>query len=505
MNHLSGKSLIISGFFLVLLFGALLNIGAFHLIDKRPLGPHQWAQCDRASVAYNFYNGGMDFFHPRVHNRSNGTGITGMEFPILNYTAAIAYKIFGYHEYLYRLLVGLIVIVGFIYSYRISGMFIQNPAMQILCSLLFVFSPVLVFYTFNFVPDIASMGLGMISWYYFLLFMKTGENRQSRYFLTILLFATLIKITSLIILANWIFLWWFSKKDKLKNNLSSISFKKVTVGSVIILLPVFAWYSYASWLNTEYKSGFFLLEPKPLHSISEFFQTVRLAWKAHGYEYYPGTVYAFLSLGLAGVIINFKKINKTLFRIVVIQAMMFFLFFLVMGPQFIHHDYYIITFLPIVFFSLILIVSWMEKILPAKRAISISFIALLTLAANYSMIQSKKEVHSRYTPYSWQYGNELMDNYFHLEPVLRKAGILKDDLVMSFDEVSPNITLYLMNQPGITLVRGDSLILKRPIASKLKYAILNDTIPDHIAFLKPFIGKYLFSDNGISVYTWEKK
>lgn len=505
MNQLSRKSLFIFGIFLLLLLGALLNIGAFHLLDKRPLGPHQWAQCDRASVAYNFYNGGMDFFHPQVHNRINGTGITGMEFPILNYTAAIAYKIFGYHEYLYRLLVGLIAILGFIFAYKISRLYIENAALQILCSLLFVFSPVLVFYTFNFVPDIGSLGLGMISWYYFLLFMKTGDRKLSRYFLPTLLFAALIKITSLIILANWIFLWWFSKRDNQKNNLSSISFKKVISAMFIILVPVFAWYTYASWLNNEYKSGFFLLEPKPLHSFTEFFQTVRLAWKAHGFEYYPVTVYTMLALGFAGVILNLKKVNKTILRIVFLQALMFFMFFLVMGPQFIQHDYYIITFLPIVFFSLIVIVSLIETVLPQKKIITITIILILSLAANYSMIQSKKEVHSRYTPYSWQYGNELYDNYFQLEPVLRKAGISKDDLVLSFDELSPNITLYLMNQPGITLVRGDSLLLNRPIVSKLKYAVMNDTMPDHIAFLKPFIGKYLFSENGISVFTWEKK
>ena len=80
-------------------------IGQQNILPLRPQSVHQWAQCDRASVAQHFLNNGFDIFHPQVNNLDNGSGITGMEFPFINYVVAILYKLFGVHEWIYRLLV----------------------------------------------------------------------------------------------------------------------------------------------------------------------------------------------------------------------------------------------------------------------------------------------------------------------------------------------------------------------------------------------------------------
>ena len=55
-----------------------------------------WAMCDRGSIARNYAQEEMNLFLPRVHETKEGDGITGLEFPIMNYGAAVLYKIFPF-------------------------------------------------------------------------------------------------------------------------------------------------------------------------------------------------------------------------------------------------------------------------------------------------------------------------------------------------------------------------------------------------------------------------
>ncbi|MBK7965050.1 MAG: hypothetical protein IPK10_07010 [Bacteroidetes bacterium] len=71
-------------------------VGQQDIVPLRPQSVHQWAQCDRASVALNYYQEDMNFFLPRVHNLDNGSGITGLEFPFVNYAVAILYHILDF-------------------------------------------------------------------------------------------------------------------------------------------------------------------------------------------------------------------------------------------------------------------------------------------------------------------------------------------------------------------------------------------------------------------------
>ena len=98
----------------VCLLFVYLGVGQQNIIPLRPQSVHQWAQCDRASVALNYYQDDMNLFLPRVHNLDNGSGITGLEFPFVNYSVAILYKFFGYHEWMYRALMLLIFSFGMI-------------------------------------------------------------------------------------------------------------------------------------------------------------------------------------------------------------------------------------------------------------------------------------------------------------------------------------------------------------------------------------------------------
>jgi len=64
-----------------------------------------WRECDYAAVARNFYREGMNFLYPRIDWRGDGPGYAEMEFPVIPWTMAALYKIFGYHEVIGRVLI----------------------------------------------------------------------------------------------------------------------------------------------------------------------------------------------------------------------------------------------------------------------------------------------------------------------------------------------------------------------------------------------------------------
>jgi hypothetical protein len=70
----------------------------YHLLNSPPQSTHLWRQSDCASLALNYYQDGMHFFKPEIHNLHADGGTTGYatsENPYLYYLVASFYKIFG--------------------------------------------------------------------------------------------------------------------------------------------------------------------------------------------------------------------------------------------------------------------------------------------------------------------------------------------------------------------------------------------------------------------------
>jgi len=90
-----------------IVFLALFFLGAWirSLDVWRPVDGRvreSWRECDYAAVARNFYREGMNILYPRIDWRGDGPGYAEMEFPVIPWTMAALYKIFGYQEVLGR-------------------------------------------------------------------------------------------------------------------------------------------------------------------------------------------------------------------------------------------------------------------------------------------------------------------------------------------------------------------------------------------------------------------
>jgi len=80
---------------------------------------HNWRQTTVTMVSRNFLEIDNNILYPRIDIAGEKTGITGMEFPLLNYTIYIVSKVFGYQHWFGRLINLLISSFGLWFFYRL--------------------------------------------------------------------------------------------------------------------------------------------------------------------------------------------------------------------------------------------------------------------------------------------------------------------------------------------------------------------------------------------------
>src|SRR6218665_2060714 len=159
--------------FLLLLHALYAHIGIYQRLPERPCSIHASAQCQRASVAQNYYHVDMNFFKPRIQRYRTNDGITGVEFPIIYYTAAVLYKCFGFHEVYLKLISLLIVTAGFLLFYLLARSILKNNLLSLVVVFSGMLSPVLLYYSANFMPDAPAMGFILCAWYFFFRYLDS--------------------------------------------------------------------------------------------------------------------------------------------------------------------------------------------------------------------------------------------------------------------------------------------------------------------------------------------
>lgn len=80
---------------------------------------HNWRQTTVTMVARNFYENNSNIFYPQIDIAGEKSGITGMEFPLLNYTIYLISKIFDYQHWYGRLINLILSSIGIYYFYKL--------------------------------------------------------------------------------------------------------------------------------------------------------------------------------------------------------------------------------------------------------------------------------------------------------------------------------------------------------------------------------------------------
>lgn len=440
-------------------------LGAFFYgpyLNELPNGIHTWAQTDRLSLALNFYDYGFDFFTPRTSSLESIGGVTGVEFPLQAYLAALGGLVFGRGSIvtLFRLLDVAVTLLGFYYLFRLiferTGHFVAGlvPGVFLLAS------PFFAFYAGGFLPDPFSLSLSFVGYYYWARFFESRHFPDLRVAVLVLGLAALIKTTTglhLGAVAGITLLWSFLQPDRMtpRQRLEFLGLLAVVFGIVV------AFFVHNQHLNETYQSGQFLAAARPIpdpETLHDVLRDVRRGWLL---EY--GTITQYRMLGVC-VVLLLVFLRRNLGRYLPLTLLLLaavaigLLFAQLMGAQFGVHDYYIICAgLPPAMLLLVLALLNLSQYTGFVRYGTTVGLAVLTLflATNgYKRLQHRSS--DDYLPFSpwphvWMRGGAAE---------MAQAGVPATANVLYFNEPAPNISQVYFDRRGLTWIPASVATVK---------------------------------------------
>ncbi|MCX7956598.1 MAG: glycosyltransferase family 39 protein [Endomicrobia bacterium] len=286
---------------------------------------HSWRQTDTASVAYNFYVSNMNIFTPRLNVFPE---IRELEFHIYPYIIAILYKIFGFYEFLGRLVSILFGIATTIFLYFIVKL-IFDEEVALWSVAFFAVNPMAVYYNRTFMPESCMLFFTIAGIYYLLKWVREGGT--TKYILSIVFIsgAILTKATSAYILFVVVYLLYLYKKKELLSWWIYIP--------LVLILP-FLWYYYshlifvrAGGAGSIWNIGTDKWFNKEILTNVNFYRRI---WLQHlGELYFAYIGYLFFIVGF------FSKMTKEQ-KFIRVWVVAIFIYFVVVAVGNYVHEYY---------------------------------------------------------------------------------------------------------------------------------------------------------------------
>ena len=464
------------------------------IILKRPQSVHNWRQSDCNSIALNYYQGGMHFFDPELHLLVSESKTSGKcrpsEIPILYYAVAILYKIFGYHETIFRIFNTLLFFLGLLFLFRTLYFLLKDIFWATTLTTLFFTSPVLVYYGNNFLSNTPALAFVIISWYYFI---RYSVNKKPKFFFTsmlMLLLAASLKITALfslcaffgVYLLELLRLKKFDGERKLLAKNHRFLIYSITIFTIITLW-VYAAYSY----NQQHGCVYFSTRIFPfwnfdLEEIKVIMSSIVVVW---GNQYFHQSVFIFLISCLLFLLVQFKKTNQLITYSILFTTIGSAIYFLLQFWTFRDHDYYAIG---IYILPILIIINTFDLLkrhfnkLFNSFMLKISFVVFILFNVTYA----QKNLDKRYQEPSS--GVSKMKDIHSITPYLRSIGITSNDYVISIPDGS-HTSLYLMNQKGWTefIPIEKTQDIQSLIKKGAKYLIVNGISE---LYNKPYLQKF---------------
>jgi 4-amino-4-deoxy-L-arabinose transferase-like glycosyltransferase len=315
-------------FFIIRLYG----------ITNPPLEvAHNWRQTTVTMVARNFYETDSNIFYPRIDIAGEKSGITGMEFPFLNYLIYLTSLVFGYQHWYGRLINLIVSSFGVFYFFRLIEKYFTkkiafNAALILIFSLWFAYSRKIM-------PDTFSMSLMFIGIYYGSNYLDRGSNlRNLCCYCFFCLLGVLSKLPSAYILSLFT-LFIFNPKVDVRPKAVFI------ISSFAYLIPVAIWYFYwVPFLVEQYGFWHFFMGVSFTNGMND----IRLNLHDALFRFYDTALkYTGFVTFIIGLIFIFKRNEKKMIYVFLLNFLSFMIVILKAGFNFTHHSYYIIPFIPV--------------------------------------------------------------------------------------------------------------------------------------------------------------
>jgi 4-amino-4-deoxy-L-arabinose transferase-like glycosyltransferase len=321
--------------FWIFLFFIIRLIG----ITNPPLEvAHNWRQTTVTMVSRNFFETDNSIFFPRVDFAGEKTGITGMEFPLLNYMIYLLAKLFGYDHWYGRLINLIVSSFGLWFFFKLTQKYFNNKIA--FYSTLVLAVSIWFQYSRKIMPDTFSMSFLTASLYYgsnYLDNMRSSIWNLILYGLFMML-GILSKLPSGYLLIIFL-LFYTSKKTPLKPKLY---FALITI---IGIIPIIVWYFFwVPYLVKTYEFWHFFMGKGFEKGIEEILQNIPLTLSRFYDTALKFIGFAVFVFGLVYAVIKREKLLLSVFSLALLS---FIAVILKAGFTFPHHVYYIIPFVPV--------------------------------------------------------------------------------------------------------------------------------------------------------------
>ncbi|MGZ3867414.1 MAG: glycosyltransferase family 39 protein, partial [Bacteroidia bacterium] len=435
------------------------------------------------------------------------------EAPIVYYFVAVLYKIFGYHEWMFRFLNTLLFFLGLLYLYKLMLLFTKDIFWSAALSLLFFTSPVMVYYGNNFLINTTALSLSMGGWFYFARYLLNREQKLFYFSLIFFFLAALLKVTALFSLICFIGIYVAELLNIKKTS------EKLFPSLIKYLMPIIAVFGIvALWLltvsnyNKQHDCTYFSTTAFPIwtlesEEIDHIINNVKNIWLS---EYFHLSVLIFLFLSFLFFVFKIRKSHPLFAYAVPMLFLLGILYVLMQFRQFAEHDYYVIDLFVFPMILLIGLLEMMKREYP-KVLSSIVVQIVFTFFLVFNVVHAHTRLNDRYE--SWMNDYPANKDYYTVTPYLRQIGITESDTVIVIPDYS-NVSLYLIDQKGWTEYvdarfnreagipyNGDSAGIQASINKGAKYLILNGIEEfQKKPYIKPFANCLIGHYNKILVF-----
>jgi hypothetical protein len=406
---------------------------------------HNWRQATGLMVARNFVEIDNNILYPRVDDNRGKSGITGMEFPILNYLIYIVSIVFGYTHWYGRLINLIISSIGILFFYKLISKYFNEKhafisSLILICSIWFSFSR-------KTMPDTFCISLILIAIYYGLKYLEKGKILDIIIYTIIGSAGILAKIPAGIYLIIFIFPIFF-KKELVQRKIILVTI------TVLILILVYWWYfvwniylssNYGSWYN----SG-----KNILTGFNEIAQNIGLTLKRFYFSAFQS--YMLFGLFITGIFFLIKNKRHNLLAVSLAVFLVFIIYIFKSGLYFYHHNYYIIPFVPVMAF----LAAYPLTLIKNKKI----FVAILAISIIESIANQQQDFFIKSKERYKLELEEIADSFSN-----------KSDLIAINGNENPQ-QIYLTHRKGWTLNNEDltNIKLLNQIKQKgCKYLIIN--------------------------------
>jgi 4-amino-4-deoxy-L-arabinose transferase-like glycosyltransferase len=501
----------------------------YQILFYPPYSLHAWRQADCLSFTLNYFKENLNFFKPEINGLGiSGNGKTVSEFPIIYFTVAQLWKIFGQKEFIFRLINISIVFFGLFNLHRLVRSVLKDNFFSIFIPLFLFTSPVFVYYTNNFLADAPALGFALSGCYYLHRYISSSEKKAIWYALLFFLLGGLIKITSLLI--------FFSLSgvliiESLLNYryIEKVKLKTLIIGFAITIIAIGSWYMYARYYNSKNSSGFFLQSLFPIWdtTASERKLIFRNLYFTLWPSFFNRIAFASVFLLFISLLIFYRKAHRFLLLVCIFCFIRMIAYFFLWFKAFNVHDYYLTNLL--IFIPLILLTFseflkrnypklFQHNILKISLSLILVFLTYQTALKNRIKYDSRKYFASdlilkQSERELWEWNHWYYKNNFKafetVKPYLRSIGISRSDKVICLADGSINISLYLMDQKGYTkygyAIFSDKERIDFAISQGCKYLILTSDQLNNAEELKPFLTHQIGQFQNINTYSLNNK